>query len=241
MERVAYERMAELQGSHWWFAGRREILSRLIGRLPLPEEPRILEAGCGVGGNLAMLRRFGAVSALEPDAPARDHVLKTWGVSASDGRLPGALPWPPASFDLVCAFDVLEHVEDDAGAARALGEMAARGGFVIVTVPAFRWLWSRHDEIHHHRRRYRRAEVVGLFEAAGLEVVKASYFNTLLFPLAAAVRIAGRMFGAHGGADAMPPAPLNALFSRLFAAETGWLARGAFPFGLSIVVVGRKP
>lgn len=240
MERVAYERMAELQGSHWWFSGRRAVLTRLIGQLPLPKSPRILEAGCGVGGNLAMLQSFGTVSALEPDADSRRHVLQTQGVTAKDGALPSELPWKPGSFDLTCAFDVIEHVEDDAGAIRALADMTAPGGRLVVTVPAYRWLWSRHDDIHHHKRRYRRSEMKALFEAAGLKIEKASYFNTLLFPLAAAVRLLGRLFGAHGGADTMPPAPVNALFSKLFAAEAGWVAKSSFPFGLSIVVIGKK-
>ncbi len=240
MDRHVYERMRSLQQTHWWFAGRRAVLSRLIADLPLPRRARLFEAGLGVGGNVPMLRAFGELEGLEPDGPSRDYVLAEYGLAAADGRLPDALPFPPGRFDAVFALDVVEHVEDDAGAVAALGALVAPGGFLVVTVPAYQWMWSAHDVSHHHQRRYTRAELEALMARAGLTCVKASYFNTLLFPLAAAVRFLKRLLKVDSADDALPPAPVNRLMTWLFAAEAGWLRHGALPFGLSVVGIARR-
>jgi SAM-dependent methyltransferase len=241
LERAVYDRMRELEQAHWWFVGRRELLGRVIGGLELSRDAKILEVGCGVGGNLPLLRRFGAVEALEPDAESRDYVAARLGVTVADGRLPDGLPYQDRAFDAVCSFDVLEHVEEDAASTRRLAELVAPGGYLVATVPAYRWMWSRHDELHHHRRRYTRAEFEALFRQAGLKVVKASYFNTLLFPLAVAARTAKRWLGLKGEDDRMPPGWLNRLLTRVFRWEATWVAQGAMPFGLSILVVARRP
>jgi SAM-dependent methyltransferase len=240
MERVIYERIQALEQAHWWFAGRRAILARLIGDLKLPEHARILEAGCGAGGNLKLLSRFGHVRAMEPDEPSRQYVAEHWGVKVDHGLLPDGLPYKPGSFDAVCCFDVIEHVEDDKGAVTALAGLLVPDGYLVATVPAYQWMWSHHDELHHHKRRYTRAQMVRLFESAGLEVRRASYFNAVLFLPAAAVRIGKNLFGLKGADDAMPSKPVNWLLERLFTSEAGWLRRGSLPFGLSIIIIGRK-
>lgn len=241
MERVIYDRMRTLEADHWWFTGRRSVISAVLSDLRLPRNARILEAGCGVGGNIELLRRFGEVSALEPDAPSRAYVEARTGLAPSDGRLPDGLPYAPGSFDAVCAFDVVEHVDDDRGAVAALASLLAPGGRLVVTVPAFQWMWSRHDELHHHKRRYTKAEMVALLADAGLTPVKAGYFNTLLFPLAAAVRVLKRALGVTTEDDRMPPRTINALLHWLFSLERGLAVKGGLPFGLSILAVGQRP
>jgi SAM-dependent methyltransferase len=242
MERRIYRQMQAQEDAHWWFAARREILASEIARLPLPRPARILEAGCGAGGNLNLLKRFGEVAAVEPDAESRAFAARRTGVRVEAGHLPHGLPDLGGPFDLVCAFDVVEHVEDDAGAVAALGAQAAPGGFLAVTVPAYAWMWSEHDVQHHHRRRYRRGAARALFERAGLKVRRATYFNTLLFPPIAAVRLAKKALGAEGGSDeAMPPAPLNAALKGMFAAEAALLRAGDLPFGVSILIVAERP
>jgi SAM-dependent methyltransferase len=158
-----------------------------------------------------------------------------------DGTLPDRVPFAPESFDLVAMLDVLEHVDDDVGSLKAVAERLVRGGRLVLTVPAYRFLWSRHDELHHHKRRYRKEGLLAVARAAGLEPEYVSYFNTLLFPLVAAKRLAGRLLGDSGKADdEMPPAGLNRLLGAVFAIERHLLGRVALPFGVSLVMVARR-
>jgi SAM-dependent methyltransferase len=164
------------------------------------------------------------------------------GVRVEPGFLPDDLPFAPQSFDLVCAFDVIEHVDEDAASVKALAGLIRPGGYFATTVPGQPWMWSGHDELHHHKRRYRLRAYRRLFEAAGLEVVKASYFNALLFPPIAAIRALKLLLRSKSADDdAMPPAPLNGLLAALFAAERHWLRHAALPIGVSIVLIARRP
>ena len=241
MERVIYDRIRVLEGQHWWFTGRRKVLTGLLQDLPLPERARIIEVGCGAGGNIEMLRAFGDVTAIEPDEDSRAYVSQRLNMPVQGGLLPDGLPVGPGGFDAVCAFDVVEHVDDDEGAVKGLARLLDPGGFLVITVPAYQWMWSHHDELHHHKRRYLKQKIEALVRGAGLEVVRSTYFNTLLFPAAAAVRLAKRAVGNTSEDDKMPPRSVNALLSGVFGAEAGWLKRHSLPFGLSIIIIGRKP
>ena len=241
MERDTYARMRALEQTHWWFAARRQILAAEIARLSLPASARILEVGCGPGGNLAMLSGFGAVQALEPDPESRAHAAERSGLSIHAGLLPDGLPDLGAPFDLVAAFDVVEHVEDDAGAVAALAGLVKPGGFLVTTVPACPWMWSEHDVQHHHKRRYGLPAYRRLFEAAGLRVRRATHFNTVLFPPIAAARLAKTLTGRRGGSDdSEPPEALNGLLRRLFAFETRLLRHVDLPFGVSILLIAER-
>ena len=242
MDRLTYDRMRLLQENHWWFRGRRSILTQLIGALELPKPAQVLEVGCGPGGNLTMLRRFGDVVAMEPDEESRAYAADRMGVRVEAGFLPDDLPFAAESFDLVCAFDVIEHVDQDAASVAALGRLVRPGGYLATTVPGQPWMWSRHDELHHHKRRYRMGDYRGLFDAAGLKIVTASYFNTLLFAPIAAIRALKMATGSTAADDdAMPPAPLNGLLAGLFGSELLWLKHAPLPIGVSIVVIAQRP
>jgi SAM-dependent methyltransferase len=164
------------------------------------------------------------------------------GVRVEAGALPDDLPFAPESFDLVCAFDVIEHVDDDAGSVKAMANLVRPGGYFATTVPGQPWMWSRHDELHHHKRRYRMRAYRALFQQAGLTIVKASYYNALLFAPIAAVRAVKMLTRSRSADDdTMPPGPINDLLASLFAAERRWLRHGALPIGVSIVLIARRP
>ena len=242
MDRQVYDRMRSLEDRHWWFAARRDILADQIGRLGLRPDADVLEVGCGTGGNLKMLSAFGAVIGLEPDDEARAFAAEKAGAPMASGLLPGGLPFEPGRFDLVAALDVIEHVDEDAASVKAMAGLLKPGGYMVTTVPAYSWMWSRHDQLHHHKRRYGLAAYRKLFDAAGLSVRKASYFNTALFAPIAAVRLAKLAFGIKGGdEEGMPGAVLNGLLRRLFSAERLWLRAASFPFGVSILVIAQRP
>jgi len=241
MEREVYRRMAALQHRHWWFVGRRRVLTAVLDRLDLPAGVRILEAGCGMGGNLAMLSRFGEVHGFEPNAEARAFVSAQMTCDLRDGRLPDGIPFAPGGFDLVAALDVIEHLDDDRASLRALAAQLRPGGRLVVTVPAWQFLWSQHDESHHHRRRYGKRELLRLVNEAGLRAELVTYFNSLLFPVVVAVRLFNKLLGRGEGADdALPPAVVNRLLTTLFAVERFVVGRLPMPAGVSLLVVAHR-
>lgn len=241
MEAAVYQRMASDEDTHWWFCGRRAFLERLLGTLDLPQRhARLLEVGCGTGGNLALLQRFGRLDAVEFDPGARSIAAAKTGLPIGFCELPSRIDAADETYDLVALLDVLEHVSDDIGALKAVAAKTKIGGHVLITVPAHPWLWSAHDDVHHHKRRYTRRTVRRLIGDAGLSLQSIGAFNTLLLPAALAQRAAKRMLQDRSADDHLPPAPINALLSWIFMLERHSVGRMPLPIGLSLFAVARK-
>jgi SAM-dependent methyltransferase len=235
MDRQAYDSMAELDELHWWFRARREVLAALITRRARPAPGgRLLEIGCGTGHNIPMLRRFGEVDAIEIDPAARAIAEKRLGRPVANAPLPDLPGIADQSFDLVGAFDVIEHIKDDRAALSGIARVLKPGGRFVMAVPAHPWLWSAHDVVSHHQRRYTKESLTRLFENSALRLEGIGYFNSLLFPLAVANRLAGRLRGKDDGDDRLPPAPLNTALEKVFAQEARLIGRIPLPPGLSL-------
>lgn len=229
---------AEEDRGHWWFVGRRAILlAEMARRLP-GGDLRLVEIGCGSGGMLEALGRFGAARGIESDPLLRERARER-GLDVHPGSLPADLPAEAGGWDAVCLFDVLEHVSDEAGSLRACRRLLAPGGRIFVTVPAYAWLWSRHDELLGHRRRYTVGSLRDATEAAGFVVDRLTYFNTLLAPPIMAVRLA-RSVLRRPDHDLHRPHPLvNRILAACFGVEARVLRWTSLPFGISILLVAR--
>jgi SAM-dependent methyltransferase len=238
MERVVYQQMAELDQRHWWYRARRRVLADLIRReVRPPADAAILEIGCGTGHNISMLTQFGRVDAVELDDEARALAERRLGRAVMSAPLPELAGVPTRHYDIVGAFDVIEHIDDDGAAIEAIASILKAGGKFVMTVPAHQWMWSAHDTVNHHKRRYSKAALRRLIEGSPLKLQKLGYFNSLLFPLAVAERLASKARGKDEADLKLPMAPLNAALEWAFAAERHLVGRVPLPPGLSLFAV----
>ncbi|GGB29863.1 methyltransferase [Sphingomonas metalli] len=238
MDRIVYDRMAAHDSTHWWYRARRDILADYLTRYAaLPAEARILEIGCGTGHNLPMLARFGTVEAIEIDPAARAIAGERLGRPVGDAPLPALPGVERGAYDLVAVLDVVEHIEDDVAALAAMKTLLAPNGKILIAVPAHQWMWSAHDVVNHHHRRYSKTTLGRAIAAAGLRAERMSWFNSLLFPLAAGARIAGRLTGRDDSDDSPPPPAINSLFETIFRLERHLVGRVPLGPGVSIVTL----
>src|SRR5712692_7145878 len=218
----------EIERSHWWFAGRRAVILAALRRFVRPGS-RILDSGCGAGGLTAEIARAYDVVGVDFSAPPLE-VGRRRGLNVHLKNSSDALP---TGFDAVCAFDVIEHVDDDMAELKRLAATVRPGGVVMVTVPAYRLLWGHMDKVAGHRRRYRLRGLDRVARAAGLTRLHASYFNMWLFPAIAVGRLAG--FPRENHEIDLPSRPVNAALRALFETEAPLASRMTLPFGVSIL------
>ena len=242
MENKIFQKMLKLESSHWWFVARRKIIQRVINNLDFPRNIRILDAGCGNGDNLSLLSTFGDLVAFEKN----EYALKT-AKSKKIGEiykaeLPDKLPNAiKTNFDLIVLLDVLEHIDDDSKSLTTVRKLMNNKGIILITVPAFQWLWSEHDVIHHHKRRYSKSELREKLDSSGFRIKYISYFNTLLFPFALVERIGQKIFSpSNPEILELPNNKINFLLEKIFSLEAIFMNKISLPFGLSLVAIAEK-
>ena len=241
MRSVHYDQEANLADCHWWFVARRQIIEKVMGRLLAPNVDRdLLEVGCGSGFNLSMLERFGRVEALEMSSSAAARARSRAPKSKVDV---GAIPMDlDRCYDVICLFDVLEHIEDEAMAIEWIHDHLRPGGQLFLTVPAYQFLWTEYDVAAHHFRRYTRSDLIASV-GTRFSIDYATYFNTHLFPLVAAVRVvrkglrlkSGERDGSIGAVG-----QTNVVLRYIFSLERLWLPGFRLPFGVSVLMAARK-
>ena len=178
MERVVYQQMAELDDRHWWYRARRRVIADLIQReAQPPANAQVLEIGCGTGHNLAMLGGFGHIEGLELDEEARAISERRLGRKVMSSPLPELAGVPNGHYDLIGAFDVIEHIDDDRGALASIATKLKPEGRFVMTVPAHQWMWSAHDVVNHHKRRYSKASLKALIDGSPMKLLKGRLFQ----------------------------------------------------------------
>jgi SAM-dependent methyltransferase len=242
MDRDYEQQTHEVEDRHWWYRGRRTVLDGVIAGLHLPAGARILDAGCGSGRNMVDLARHGPVTGIELSEPSV-VLARARGVGEVIAGSVLELPFAADSFELAVSLDVIEHLDDDLGALRELRRAVAPGGALLLTVPAYQWLWSGHDVINHHHRRYTRRSLRDVAERAGWRQERTTYFNSLLLPVAIMLRALDRLSTktTESSLDLwVPPEPLNWLLERPLAMEAALIRRGGrIPAGLSLLAIYR--
>jgi SAM-dependent methyltransferase len=240
MDPREYERLAEFEEWYWWHRGRQSIVRHLL-RSFAPVSARILDVGCGTGATTDSVRDFGSVVGMDIGEAALRHA-RARGLPVLRGSA-AQLPVRPGGVDVILALDVLEHLDDDARAAREIHQALAPGGILLATVPAYAFLWSGHDEVLGHRRRYVRRRLLDVLRGAGFEVELCSYVMSSILPAAIALRLFDRWWGRgrRTSGYVLLPRPLNALLAWLVSLG-GYLVRWVnLPFGLSLAAVARRP
>lgn len=243
MEKELYLESAEIEAQHWWFVGRRAILLDTLMRFSGASHNKLLDVGCGTGLNAMLFSQNGfLVTGLETSAVAIALArAKAPSITILSTSLPSSLV-PHDSYGVITALDVIEHIDDDKGFIVAVADALQPGGLVLISAPAFSFLWSVHDELAHHKRRYNREELRASLVRAGLEPIFISYFNFLLFPAIALFRVLAAAFRTSRNVSDFSATPeiLNAMLASILAAERFLLRLFPLPFGVSLIAVARK-
>ena len=242
MQQHTYAIMDRVEDTHWWFVGRRAILESFLNSIVMKvdtPEPRILDIGCGTGANLEMLSQYGSAEGVDVSDDALEFCRRK-GLTVQKG-LAEKLPYDDESFDITTALDVVEHLDNDIAGLQEMFRVTKKGGYSLVFVPAFMWLWGVQDDVSNHRIRYTKRQIVERLEAAGFTIERATYANLTFFAPILAGRALMKVTGIKPESENnVNISALNGVFGKLFSAERFWLKRFNFPLGVSIVVQARK-
>lgn len=243
MEREEYRSMYHLEDNCWWYAGMRELINALLEQVELKsEQPRVLDAGCGTGANLTYFSSLGTLIGIDIDPEAVSFCRKRGLTRLVQGSVTD-LPFSSEAFDLLFCFEVLfsTRAADDVGALREFWRLLTPSGYCVIRLPAYQWLMSAHDIAVHTQHRYTAGELREKAQAAGFEVVRVTYLNSVLLPFAIPWRLLTKLTG-KGRSDVRPLwNPVNAALLRLMSLEQHYIKRWNLPAGLSVSAVLRKP
>ncbi|MGB9586747.1 MAG: class I SAM-dependent methyltransferase [Armatimonadota bacterium] len=241
MEEELYETFYRIENHHWWFLSRKRIIASLLDRwLLLNKGSLVCDIGCGTGSILEHLSARYSACGVDNSRLAVEFCSMRGLTNVFKGTIDD-LASQNRRFDLITFFDVIEHIDDDVGVLKTAFTLLRSGGYVFITVPAFQFLWSEHDKINGHKRRYTKRELVRKLQSVGFEVTNISYYNTILFPVAAFSRLVSKALGHPMSELKVPPDVVNKILLTLFSCERFLLRYISFPFGLSIVCAARKP
>ena len=248
MDRSAYDRWFELEDRHFWRIAKRELILELVEKWkpePAPGQPlKLLDIGGACTLLTRELGRFGDITLVEHDKKTAEFAAETLGLDVLHGSLPDRLP-VSGPFDVVTLIDVLEHLDDDVAAARAVHDILRPGGLLVASVPAVPLLWGEHDISVHHKRRYMANTLRPVLDAAGFEIERMTYHTSLLFPAVFAQRMWSRLRkGIKEHAEypvKVPPAIINKPFYSIMNLERKLMRRFDMPIGSSLVAICRRP
>jgi len=244
MEKPEYELMYRIETTYWWYTARRWLVMRILRRHLKGSSLAGLDVGCGTGGNIMALNKFSTMSGCDIAPEAVDFCRNRGLTSVVLQDRPDGLPFPDSRFDFVTGFDVMEHIENDARMLADMARVLKPNGLILLTVPAYKSLWSVHDESMHHKRRYDRADLLEKLGAAGFVPERTTHLNAFLMLLIMPVRrlLTLTKRGREMSSDFNLPLPrwLNAIFHVVFCSEWAILRFLPLPFGLSLLCVARK-
>ncbi len=245
MEQQVYTNTYHNEQSHWWFVGRRTIVMDQINQIYKGQKDlEVLDVGCGTGLNMHYLSKFGQVSGVDLSPTALKFCQERGHTRLVQAPLE-RLPFSKASFDLVTALDIIEHIDDDVAGLKEIFRVLKPGGRAVVLVPAYMFLWSLQDEVSSHKRRYVSNQIGRAVKKSGLEIERLTYANTLLFPVIYGGRMALKLVRPFKkgieNENGLHPSWSNGILKTIFKAEAPLLRKVNAPFGVSILAVARKP
>ncbi|MGA7160625.1 MAG: class I SAM-dependent methyltransferase [Bacteroidota bacterium] len=241
MEEQLYRKFFEVETTHWWFTARQRIVSDVIEQnVTLAPNAKILDVGCGTGAILAMFQKKFEAYGTDTSALAIEFCHQR-GLANTFCCTLDTFPHPELRFDLITLLDVIEHIDSDSDVLRQAYTISKPDGHILVTVPAYQFLWSRHDDLNHHKRRYSKSQLKSVLEASGFTLEKLSYYNSLLFPTALVSRMAARIVKPKTDTTLdLPPRFINSLLGSIFGFERFLLRGIRLPFGLSLIALAKK-
>ena len=240
MEKSAYDILSNLQFNHWWFKGRAKVVQSVLSNSISSKELDILDVGSGYGALVPTLKRYGTVECVEPFVDSKENLIEL-GAQEVYNFVEFPKVHPDKKFNVVTFFDVVEHIEDDASfLAGVRDNVLEDAGKIIITVPAYNWLWTSHDDEHKHYRRYTASMLKKVVKGAGYSDIKVNYFMTLLFPLAVLSRLSQKILKSTETDLKETNSLLNSVLYKIFSFEAKLVNKLKLPYGLSIILVAKK-